>query len=143
MRYLLDTNVVSEFANKEPEQAVIKWFRKHRRDDLYISVITVGEIQQGISRLPISKRRTQLSSWLYETVLGTYADVLLAVEMATMVQWGELTAQLLQQGNKMPVMDAMIAATALEHNLTLVTRNASDFANVGVTLVNPWEKDAL
>lgn len=139
MRYLLDTNVVSEFVANNPHPTVIAWLRGHQADDLYLSVITIGEIRQGIARLPASQRRERLARWLTETLLVEYADLILPVDLTTMLHWGTLTAQLIQQGRKMPVMDSLIAATALQYGLILATRNLADFANTSLELVNPWD----
>ena len=138
MNYLLDTNVISEFATPAPHPPVIEWLRTHQNDFLFLSVITIGEIQQGIIRLPASKKRTQLATWLNDTLLVEYSDRILPIDTATMLQWGQLTAHLTQQGQKMPVMDALIAATSLQHDLILVTRNVFDFVHTGLKLVNPW-----
>jgi predicted nucleic acid-binding protein len=138
MSYLLDTNVISEFTSPQPNAAVVVWLTEHQHHSLYLSVITIGEIQQGIQRLPISKKRDGLERWLQQELLVEYANFILPLDMNTMLQWGTLTAQLVQQGNKMPVMDALIAATAVQHQLTLVTRNISDFASTNIPLINPW-----
>jgi len=140
MRYLLDTNVISEFANQQPNPSVVAWLRAHQGDVLFLSVVTIGEIQQGISRLPVSQRQMDLRVWLEESLLAVYADRILPIDTAVMIHWGTLTARLRKQGKKMPVMDALIAAIALQHNLTLVTRNVADFAHTGLPLINPWDE---
>ena len=139
MRYLLDTSVISDFTKNQPEPSLVDWFREHQDDELFLSVISIGEIQQGISRLPESQRRRDLQSWMNESLLIGYADRILAVDVPIVMQWGALTARLIGQGKKMPVMDGLIAATALQHTLTLVTRNVADFINTGLSLVNPWD----
>jgi len=136
--YLLDTNVVSEFARETPESRVVNWLRAHGDMPMYLSVITIGELQQGIARLPASQRQEQLTIWLEETLIPAYEEFILPLDAQTMRLWGALTGKLMQQGRKLPVMDGMIAATAVHYNLTLVTRNVADFADTGVTLVNPW-----
>lgn len=141
MNYLIDTNVVSEFATSSPHESIVNWFQAHEDDGLYLSVITIGEIQQGIARLPSSKKQQQLSTWLNETLLAAYSDWIISIENDIMLQWGTLTGRLIQKGRKMPVMDAMIAATCLQHNLVLVTRNESDFAHTGLEIINPWKSD--
>ena len=99
--FLLDTNVISEFAADAPYPSVVAWLRAHQNDDLFLSVITIGEIQQGIDRLPASKKRDQLTTWLTETLLVVYAGLILPVDTATMIHWGQLTAGLIGQGRKM------------------------------------------
>jgi tRNA(fMet)-specific endonuclease VapC len=139
VNYLLDTHVISEFTRAKPAPTVIAWLQAHERDDLFLSVITIGEIRQGITRLPPSAKREGLTSWLNDTLLPAYAERLLPIDSETMLQWGSLTGRLLNEGRRMPVMDALLAATAVQYDLPLVTRNVRDFSTAGVELVNPWE----
>jgi toxin FitB len=136
--YLLDTNVISQFASGQPEPAVENWMRNHRNAALFLSVITIGEIRQGIEQLPLSQKRENLNSWLYETLLADYNEFILPLTTDTMLIWGTLTGKLMKQGRKLPVMDGLIAATAVQHNLTLITRNGTDFTDVDIALINPW-----
>ena len=139
MSFLLDTNVISEFAKPAPDNGVQKWLREHQDQNLYLSVLTIGELQQGIVRLPQSKKRTNLMAWLNDTVLVEYADFILPIDVDTMLHWGTLTGNLKQQDRNLSVMDGLIAATALKHHLELVTRNESDFADTGPVIINPWK----
>jgi len=138
MSFLLDTNVISEFTKPKPNDGVQKWLRAHQDQNLYLSVITIGELQQGIVRLPQSKKRMNLISWLNDTILVEYADFILPIDVDTMLHWGTLTGNLKQQGRNLSVMDGLIAATAQQQQLDLVTRNVLDFANTGLTIINPW-----
>ena len=140
MRFLLDTCIISELTKKKPERRVLDWLKHQDEFSLFLSVITIGEIQQGIVRLPTSHKRAQLTTWLNETLLVVYADLILPIDTTVMLQWGTLTAQLMRQGRKTPVMDALLAATALRHDLILITRNVSDFSQTGVDLINPWDQ---
>ncbi len=108
MRYLLDTNIISEFTKNQPDPSVIGWPRERTNDDLFLSVVTIGEIQQGISRLPASQRQRDLRIWLNESLLMVYADRILPIDIAVVMQWGTLTARLIGQGKKMPVMDGLL-----------------------------------
>lgn len=138
MGYLLDTCVLSEFKKKQPEQKVIDWLDAQIEGTLFLSVVTIGEIQKGISRLPASKRRTELETWLGELILR-YDKRMLPLDTQVMRQWGQLIGTLETQGRNMPLLDSLIAATTLTHNLTLVTRNEDDFAAANVTILNPWK----
>lgn len=121
-RYLLDTNVVSELRRPRPHPGVVRWFDESRGAELYLSALTIGEIRLGIVRL---RRRdpeqaTALAGWLDGLEAG-YADRILPVTATVAHRWAELNAE-----RPLPVVDALIAATALEHGATLVTRNVAD-----------------
>lgn len=137
MVYLLDTCVISEFTKKRPEPRVISWLNEVDEESTYLSALTVGEIQRGISRLPKSDRRTVLNEWL-GTTIDRYDERILSVDTAVMRRWGKLTGRLESKGRVLPVVDSMIAATALEHALSLVTRNEEDFFATGVPVLNIW-----
>ena len=136
--YLLDTNVISESTKPSPAPALKQWLQTHAADDIYLSVITIGEIRQGIERLPSSKRKENLTGWLEQGLLVAYADFILLVDLETVEIWGRLSARLRLAGRTMQTLDSLIAATALQHNLHVVTRNAQDFVHTGVHLVDPW-----
>lgn len=137
MSYILDTCVLSEFLKKNPEPKVIEWFEGQVEASLYLSVQTVGEIQKGITRLIPSKRRTQLELWL-ETIIYRYDRRILPISVAVAVNWGTLKGSLETKGTVLSVIDGLIAATALEHGLTVVTRNESDFTPTGAKILNIW-----
>ena len=139
MKYLLDTCVVSELVAKQPNPRVLKWIDTVDADGVYISVITVGEITKGIEKLPNSKRRQELSDWLENELLIRFQDNLIELDVNILIQWGKLNARLEIGGQRAPAIDSLIAATALEHELILVTRNETDFAGTGVEILNPWE----
>jgi toxin FitB len=98
----------------------------------------MGEIAKGIRKLAASQRRDALEIWLHQTLPTRFAERILGIEIATMLLWGELVAQLEQQGRSLPVMDSLIAAIAIERSLHLVTRNEDDFVGTGVVIINPW-----
>ena len=140
MRYLLDTNVVSELAVKHPNQRVLHWLSQHNVEDTYLNVITIGELSKGVERLPASKRREALGSWLQGDLLARFSERVLIIDVDTMLTWGRLTSHLSRVGRILPVMDSLIAALAVQHHCVLVTRNVGDFAGTGVTLINPWNE---
>ena len=139
MTWLLDTNILSELRNKSPNPSVIEWITHHLNETSYLSVITIGELKAGISRLPSSKRRTNLQAWLEKDILQTYQSRILPIDTETMLIWGELMAKLTGIGKPMPIVDSLIASTARQHNLTLVTRNVADFQAVDISVINPWD----
>lgn len=134
---LVDTNVLSELIRPRPEPGVLTWFDAQRDGDLHLSVLTVGEIKRGATRLPFGPRRDQIEGWLHE-LLTHYEERVIGFDTETALRWGDLCARAAQAGRTLPVVDAMLAATALRHNLTLATRNTADFDGLDVRLVDPW-----
>jgi predicted nucleic acid-binding protein len=138
MNYLLDTCVLSEFTRRQPDERVIEWLNSIDEEKLFISVITVGEIQRGIERLPDSHRKTELV-WMNNGLLIRFAERMVSIDAPTMFMCGSLTARLETAGKPMGVMDSLIVASALENNLIVATRNVADFQPAGVQIINPWE----
>ena len=138
MTYLLDTCLISELVAKQPNQKVLDWVDAQIPETLYLSVITIGEIARGICKLTPSKRKESLTTWLNETLPNRFENRILTLDVSTMVLWGNLICQLEQNGRPLPAMDSLIAAIALQHSLSLVTRNEKDFAGTGVVIINPW-----
>ena len=138
MRYLLDTCVISELVSTKPDPKVIQWVDSIDEDRLFLSAITIGEIKKGVEKLPSSKRKSTLAEWLEGELLVRFNGRLLPIDTKVVLVWGELTARLEKQGCPMPAIDSLIAATALEGGLNLVTRNDNDFAHCGVAVINPW-----
>ncbi len=137
--FLLDTNTVSELVSLKPHQPVLDWIEAADESRLYLSAMTLGEIRQGVAALPQSKKRTRLETWLELDLKSRFAGRILAIDGAVADRWGWIMAQTQVKGMTLPVVDGLIAATALHHNLTAVTRNVSDFAVVGLSVINPWE----
>ena len=135
MSFLLDTNILAELRKPRPHAGVTAWYGSVTGEDLFLSVLVVGEIQQGIVRL---QRRDPRQALAYETWLARlrrdFADRILAVTQDVALEWGRLNA-----GDPPPVVDGLMAATARVHGLTLVTRNVGDFVRTGVAVVNPFE----
>ena len=139
MNYLLDTCVLSEFTRRQPAVRVIEWINSIEEEKLFISVITIGEIQRGIERLPDSHRKTELLIWMNNELLIRFAGRLVAIDAPTMFLWGSLFTRLEASGQKMGVMDSLILASALYNNLIIATRNVADFLPSGVQVIDPWE----
>ncbi|MGO9271801.1 MAG: type II toxin-antitoxin system VapC family toxin [Terriglobia bacterium] len=137
--YLVDTNVPSDLTRETPDARVTAFLRNAGKESLFLSVMTLGEICKGIDMLPVSRKRKELQVWLEVDVRSWYAGRILPVTESIAERWGHLAATAKHRGNAVAVVDAVIAATALEHGLTLVTRNVKDFAGLGVVLLNPWD----
>jgi predicted nucleic acid-binding protein len=132
--YLVDANVLSEPTKPAPKPTVVEWLRRHERE-IAVDPIILGEIRFGIHRLPAGKRRQQLDRWFRE---GVARIVCVPWDAACGLRWAQLLADLRRQGQAMPIKDSLIAATALVHGLTVVTRNEADFKKAGVKVVNPF-----
>lgn len=138
--FLLDTNLLSEFNRRgDPNPRVKEWLEAAEGGSLHASVLTLAEIRFGIELLPASRRRTQLEQWLDRDLPGWFAGRFLPVDRPVAERWGVLRAPAQMKGRLVPVIDGLLAATALEHDLTIVSRNLSDFAATGVAVLSPWE----
>lgn len=134
---LLDTCVLSELVKPNPDDKVIAFFNQLAHQQVFISSITLAELHRGIARLNPSKRQLELTQWL-ETLEENYAANILDFERATARVWGQLTALAQKQGKTLSFMDSMIAATAIQHQTSVVTRNIADFQYCNIPLINPW-----
>jgi tRNA(fMet)-specific endonuclease VapC len=139
MKYLLDTCVISELVAKQPNSNVLEWIDSVDSDGVYLSVITIGEITKGIEKLPTSRRKQELIDWLENELLIRFQENLVELDVNILTQWGKLNARLETKGKTMPAIDSLIAASALDRELVLVTRNMSDFEGTGVEILNPWK----
>lgn len=138
MKYLLDTNVISELVSKQPNQDVIAWIDQLDPNSVYISVITIGEIRKGIEKLAVSKRRDIVNEWLENDLLIRFQGKIAEVTTDVMLTWGALTGRLENEGKPLPAIDSLIAAIVLQGKYVLVTRNDEDFKHSGITVINPW-----
>jgi toxin FitB len=137
--FLLDTSCISEVVRARPEPRVLEWMDAADERLLFLSVLTLGEIRKGIAGLPQSRRRTHLESWLEMELRSRFAGRILSIDGAVADRWGLLAADAKRKGSSLSAIDGLLAATALEHNLTLVSRNVADFTNTAVSILNPWE----
>src|SRR5712692_3653353 len=138
--FLLDTNVPSELIRVHPEPRVAQWLEAADDEQLFLSVVTIGELRKGFTILPESKRRAYLEGWLQNDLLPWFEGRILPATQAIADRWGILDGESQLRGAPLNTADGMIAATALEHDLTVVTRNVKDFAGLSVRTLNPWEE---
>lgn len=142
MSYLVDTNCISELAKSEPDKNVVQWFEDRNELDLYLSVITIGELRKGIEKLPSSKRKRRLNHWVNEDLLHRFKNRVLDITLTEINQWGKILAKAENMGKPLPAIDALIAATAIAYDFSVVTRNTKDMKESGVELINPWKYDS-
>jgi len=135
VNYLVDANILSEPTKPAPVQTVLDWIRKHD-DELVINSIVLGELEFGSLRLPLGQKRRRLEKWFSQ---GLPRLTVLDFDASTASTWAHLLADLRKRGQAMSVKDSLIAATALQHGLTVVTRNTTDFKYSGVKALNPFE----
>ena len=138
MNFLLDTNVVSEWVKPRPNLGVISWLEYVDEDRVFLSVITIAELRHGIERMPAGSRRKSLSDWLELDLHTRFEGRILAIDHLIADACGKIIAQSEAQGRQMETMDAFIAATALVHHCTVVTRNVADFQAVMKDIFDPW-----
>jgi hypothetical protein len=136
--YLIDTNVISELRRREPEPRVVQWFERRPAGQLYLSVLSLGEIRRGVEKLEAGERQRALRTWLEQDLPAFFAGRVLPIDGAVAHRWGHLMAEM---GLPLPAIDSLLAATALEHNLVLITRNLKDVAGLPVAVANPWEQE--
>lgn len=135
MSYLIDTNVLSELRKRTPDVHVVSWFDERPPSTLFISVLTLGEIRKGIERVPASTRKFALLDWLETDLPVFFTGRILTIDHTIAERWGSLMAL---AGRPLPAIDSLLAATAISHNLVLVTRNTSDFEGLPLQIINPW-----
>jgi len=133
--YLIDTNVLSELRRKQPDPTVVRWFSQRPASTLYLSVLTLGEIRKGIEGVADAARRLALLDWLETALPAFFAGRILPIDTGVADRWGRLVAQ---AGRPLPVIDSLLAATAAQHGLILVTRNLRDVQGLGAQVLDPW-----
>ena len=138
MKYLLDTCLISELVKKEPNPAVVSWLDEEDEQKLFLSVLNLGELQKGISKLPDGAKKDELQAWVALDLVERFAGRILDIDQETALCWGRLQGEAEQAGEKLPVMDSFIAATAAAHGLVVVTRNVRDMERCQARVFNPW-----
>lgn len=138
MKYLLDTCLISELVKKETNAAVVSWLDAQDEQSLFLSVLTLGELQKGISKLPDVTRRDELQAWAEHDLVERFTGRIIAIDLEMALLWGKLQGGSEAKGEKLPVMDSLIAITAKAHGLVMVTRNVKDMERCQVRVCNPW-----
>ena len=135
MSWLVDTNVLSELTRREPTAAVEKWLLAHE-DDLFISVLTLGELERGVRTAADGARQKRLRAWLHNDVRSWFAGRILPIDENVATTWAEMLAR---AKDPLPASDSLIGATAITHQLTVVTRDEDDMGRTGAKVLNPWK----
>lgn len=141
MKWLIDTNVVSETAAPRPNPRVLRWFGDQPALDIAISIVSIAELQHGVLLAQDQARRTELASWIDHDVFALFVDRILTIGTEILIQWLDVQRSLSARREARGPADLLIASTARVHNLTLVTRNTRDFADTGITVYNPWTNE--
>ncbi len=137
--FLLDTNVISEVANSRPEPRVVSWVNSQDNSAIFLSAVSIGELRRGFVLMAPGGKRTRLERWFETDVLLWFGERIVPVTREIADRWGALDANCKLPGTPANTADGMIAATALQHRLAVVTRSVKDFSRLGVPLVNPWD----
>jgi predicted nucleic acid-binding protein len=138
MKYLLDTCLISELVKKVPNSNVVDWLNSQDEQCLFLSVLTIGELQKGICKLPDGTRRDELQDWVEHDLTLRFTGRIIDIDIESMLIWGRLHGESEQKGESLPVMDSLIAASAMAHGLVVVTRNVKDMERCQVKVCNPW-----
>lgn len=141
MNFLVDTCVLSELAKRKPDANVVRWMKRNcTTGQFFVSAVTIGEIMEGIESLPLGDRnRQKLAKWFKTSILDVYEDSIIAFDKDVALKWGEIKGRTNQMGKVRPDLDAQIAATALVHGMTVLTRNVADMEHTGARTVNPFD----
>ncbi len=141
--FLLDTNVISEGARERPDASVVAWLAAADEDRLFLSVATLAEISRGVEAMTTGKKQRRLREWLLNELIPRFDTRILPVDTPTALLWGDMEVRAKNAGHTIEAIDALIAATAERHDLTLVTRNVADFASLKLALLDPWRGAGL
>ena len=139
MKYLLDTNIISELISKQPNQLVIDFLSSINENDIYLSVITIGEIKSGIENVKSLDKKEKLTKWLDEELLKRFENRIINIDVNVMITWGKINQNLKSIGKPLPIMDLLIGSSCICHEFTLVTINEKDFQNLELKIMNPFK----
>jgi len=139
VRYLLDTCLISELTKPRPSAAVAAWLARQREEDLYLSVLTLGEIRNGIARLRDGPKQARLQSWLDEDLRGRFRGRIAGITEEVALEWGRIAGESLRRGRPLPVIDALIAASAIVIDATVITRDEAAIQAAGAKTFSPWQ----
>jgi predicted nucleic acid-binding protein len=139
VRYLLDTCVLSELVKPKPDPNVVEWVGQHDEHNFLLSVITIGELRKGIAKLPGGANRSRLERWVAEELAARFRQRVIPIESRVASAWGVILGEAESRGEKLPVIDALIGATAMVHNCVVATRNVSDLERTGADVISPWD----
>lgn len=140
MAFLLDTCTLSEMVTVRPDTNVLNWFGAQDDRDLYVSVITIGELERGIYQMPASRKRVQLEAWCFDKLIPSFQGRIISIDRKLITTWAKMVAELKVKGLARPSFDSLLEATAFENDLIFVTRNVRNFVDSSVTILNPWEE---
>ena len=138
MKYLLDTNIISELISKRPNQKVLDFISSIAEEDTYLSVITIGEIKSGIENIKSIERKENLTVWFEQDLLSRFQNRIIDIDVDVMITWGKINQTLKSIGKPLPIMDSLIASSCIQDGFTLVTRNEKDFQNLNIDIINPF-----
>jgi len=138
LKYILDTNIISELSKQNPNKNVVSFINSLDENLIYLSVVTIGEINFGIEKLQNTKKKDELHEWLYKDLLSRFQNRLLDIGIDTMLSWGSINSHLKAIGKPMPIMDSLIGATCQTRDYILITRNEKDFINLDIETINPF-----
>ena len=138
MKFLPDTCVLSDLVSRSPDKGLTDWLARQSEENLFLSVVTLGELQAGVSKLPDSARKALLAHWISQDLMKRFSGRILAVDAEVAQTWGMLSGESASRGIQLPLADAQIAATAIVRGLTVTTRNTRDIQRCGALTLNPW-----
>jgi len=140
VKYLLDTNIISEFISKNPNKHVVDYILTIDENNLFLSVVTIGEIKAGIEKLDAGSKKEKLLHWLEYDLLKRFQDRIVSINIDTMLEWGKTNQRLKKLGTPLPIMDSLIGVTCKVENMVLITRNEKDFKNMDIEIINPFQQ---